>query len=102
MVTNGIASASGAETPYEGVDEQEWQTMVERGSAVGVLHADDIAHVLRKVELTGDEREAHGHRHEQERRAHAERVGHRRDRGRRPPGRCAGEICRATSSIAGG
>jgi len=28
--------------------------MVERGSAVGVLQADDIAHVLRKVELTGD------------------------------------------------
>ncbi|MBI4936103.1 MAG: RNA polymerase sigma factor RpoD [Actinobacteria bacterium] len=28
--------------------------MVERGSAAGVLQADDIAHVLRKVELTGD------------------------------------------------
>jgi RNA polymerase primary sigma factor len=28
--------------------------MVERGSASGVLHADEIAHVLRKVELTGD------------------------------------------------
>ncbi len=28
--------------------------MVARGAASGVLHADDIAHVLRKVELTGD------------------------------------------------
>src|SRR3954453_8363616 len=54
MVTNGTADASAASTPYEGVDEQEWQTLVERGTTTGVLHADDIAHVLRKVELTGD------------------------------------------------
>jgi RNA polymerase primary sigma factor len=36
------------------VDAAEWKSMVERGSAAGVLNADDIAHVLRKVELTGD------------------------------------------------
>ena len=41
-------------TPYDGVDAEEWSAMVARGSAAGVLHAEDIAHVLRQVELTGD------------------------------------------------
>ena len=54
VVSNDTADAAAASTPYEGVDAAEWQSMVERGSAVGVLQADDIAHVLRKVELTGD------------------------------------------------
>jgi RNA polymerase primary sigma factor len=36
------------------VDAAEWKSLVERGSAAGVLNADDIAHVLRQVELTGD------------------------------------------------
>ena len=42
------------DTPYEGVDAGEWHEMVARGSAGGVLHADEIAHVMRQVELTGD------------------------------------------------
>jgi RNA polymerase primary sigma factor len=41
-------------TPYEGVDAGEWNDLVARGVAAGVLHADEIAHVLRHVELTGD------------------------------------------------
>ena len=54
VVSNDTADAAAESTPYEGVDAVEWQSMVERGSAAGVLQADDIAHVLRKVELTGD------------------------------------------------
>jgi len=53
-MTNSTADASTGSTPYEGVDAGEWRAMVARGSASGVLHADEIAHVLRKVELTGD------------------------------------------------
>ena len=40
--------------PIGGVDRSEWEVLVERGRADGELHADDIAHVLRDVELTGD------------------------------------------------
>jgi RNA polymerase primary sigma factor len=40
--------------PIGGVDQSEWDVLVERGRADGELHADDIAHVLRDVELTGD------------------------------------------------
>ena len=43
-----------AVTPYEGVDAGEWQALVNRGLAAGVLHADQISHVLRQVELTAD------------------------------------------------
>jgi len=53
-VSNDAAEAAAATTPYEGVDAAEWKSMVDRGSAAGVLNADDIAHVRRKVELTGD------------------------------------------------
>jgi len=53
-VSNDAAEAAAATTPYEGVDAAEWKSMVERGSVAGVLNADEIAHVLRKVELTGD------------------------------------------------
>jgi RNA polymerase primary sigma factor len=53
-VSNGTADAAADSTPYVGVEAGEWHDMVERGTAAGVLHADDIAHVLRKVELTGD------------------------------------------------
>ena len=40
--------------PLEGVDRSEWDELVERGRADGELHADQIAHVLRHAELTGD------------------------------------------------
>ena len=40
--------------PYEGVDAGEWQAMVARGAAKGQLLADEVTHVLRKVELTPD------------------------------------------------
>ncbi len=44
-MTNSTADASTGSTPYEGVDAGEWRAMVARGSASGVLHADEIAHV---------------------------------------------------------
>ena len=53
MSSSSEATRSSA-TPYEGVDADEWQEMLSRGAAAGVLHAEDIAHVLRQVELTGD------------------------------------------------
>jgi RNA polymerase primary sigma factor len=53
-VSKSPADTAPESTPYIGVDSVEWHEMVERGSASGVLHADEIAHVLRKVELTGD------------------------------------------------
>ena len=53
-MSNSTADAAIGSTPYEGVESSEWQAMVARGSKAGVLHADDIAHVLRKVELNAD------------------------------------------------
>jgi RNA polymerase primary sigma factor len=40
--------------PVDGVDTVEWSALVEQGKASGGVHADDVAHVLRHVELTGD------------------------------------------------
>ncbi|CAN5524961.1 RNA polymerase sigma factor RpoD [soil metagenome] len=48
------AETTAGSPPYEDVDIGEWQAMVARGAARGVLHADDIAHVLREIELTPD------------------------------------------------
>jgi RNA polymerase primary sigma factor len=61
-LVEGRAGLSGAavaptaliEPPFVGVDRDEWHTLIERGVHSGVLLAEDIAHVLRKVELTGD------------------------------------------------
>ncbi|MSX92102.1 MAG: hypothetical protein F2749_01665, partial [Actinobacteria bacterium] len=53
-MSKGTFDMTTVPTPFDGVDSGEWQTMVARGAAKGVLHADQIAHVLRKVELTGD------------------------------------------------
>ncbi len=40
--------------PFAGVDSGEWSDLIERGRARGVLHAEEITHVLRQVELSGD------------------------------------------------
>jgi RNA polymerase primary sigma factor len=40
--------------PLDGVDPSEWVDLVDRGRSSGELHAEDVAHVLRSVELTGD------------------------------------------------
>jgi RNA polymerase primary sigma factor len=40
--------------PVGGVDTDEWGSLVERGRALGIVHAEQITHVLRHVELTSD------------------------------------------------
>ena len=53
-MTNGSVDISGQRSPIDGVDPMEWETLLERGRARGVLHADEIAIVLKRVELSGD------------------------------------------------
>jgi len=38
--------------PVVGVDELEWEALVERGRTSGEVHADQVSHVLRHVELS--------------------------------------------------
>src|SRR3954452_17840849 len=38
----------------EGVDAAEWLSLLERGRQQGSVHAEQVTHVLRHVELTGD------------------------------------------------
>jgi RNA polymerase primary sigma factor len=40
--------------PIRGVDALEWAELTDRGRAEGHVHAEDVALVLRNVELTGD------------------------------------------------
>jgi RNA polymerase primary sigma factor len=40
--------------PFVGVDAEEWGDLVDRAREAGSVHAEDVAHVLRHVELTGD------------------------------------------------
>jgi RNA polymerase primary sigma factor len=39
-------------SPVAGVDEGEWDKLVERGRTNGEVHADQVSHVLRNVELS--------------------------------------------------
>ncbi len=43
-----------AGAPFSGVDTGEWDNLVAQGRAAGEVHAEQVAHVLRHVELTGD------------------------------------------------
>ena len=45
-------SVSGA--PFLGVEAKEWEKLVAKGRESGEVHAEDVTHVLRHVELTGD------------------------------------------------
>jgi RNA polymerase primary sigma factor len=49
-----MADASVGAPPLAGVDRNEWAALVRTGKEAGELHAEDVAHVLRSVELTGD------------------------------------------------
>jgi RNA polymerase primary sigma factor len=40
--------------PFSGVEAREWDKLVEKGRQSGEVHAEDVTHVLRHVELTGD------------------------------------------------
>ena len=46
--------AASLRPPAVGVDAVEWQQLIQRGSKSGLLHAEEIALVMRHVELTGD------------------------------------------------
>ena len=55
-MTNGGDDAVPAESlaaPFVGVDSGEWNDLLERGRTRGVLHAEEITHVLRQVEFLG-------------------------------------------------
>ena len=40
--------------PFLGVEAKEWEKLVAKGRESGEVHAEDVTHVLRHVELTGD------------------------------------------------
>jgi RNA polymerase primary sigma factor len=40
--------------PFEGVDVDEWGDLVDRGRESGAVHAEELTHVLRHIELTSD------------------------------------------------
>jgi RNA polymerase primary sigma factor len=50
----GQSDAPTESAPFPGVDPNEWRDLLVRGEATGVLDAEEITHVLRTVELTGD------------------------------------------------
>jgi RNA polymerase primary sigma factor len=53
-VNDGVAGTPSVPTPFVGVDADEWTLLLARGADAGVVHADEVARVLRAVELTGD------------------------------------------------
>jgi RNA polymerase primary sigma factor len=40
--------------PFSGVESGEWHELILRGRETGAVHAEEVTHVLRHVELTGD------------------------------------------------
>ncbi len=44
----------GGVAPFTGVDVAEWEALIARGRASGAVHAEQVAHVLRHIELSGD------------------------------------------------
>ncbi len=50
----GEPSDAHASAPFAGVDVDEWDQLVARGRKSGAVHAEDVAHVLRHIELSGD------------------------------------------------
>jgi RNA polymerase primary sigma factor len=50
----GQSDAPSEPAPFPGVDAGEWNSLLARGEIAGVLDAEEITHVLRTVELTGD------------------------------------------------
>jgi RNA polymerase primary sigma factor len=40
--------------PFDGVDVGEWNALVERGRELGAIHAEEVTHVFRDIELTSE------------------------------------------------
>jgi RNA polymerase primary sigma factor len=53
LTDHAIADDTGS-APFAGVDPGEWASLLARGDAAGIVHAEAVTHVLRHVELTGD------------------------------------------------
>jgi RNA polymerase primary sigma factor len=53
-VTRAVPPSPLDGVPFDGVDVAEWDELVVRGRESGAVHAEDIAHVLRHVELSGE------------------------------------------------
>lgn len=51
---SGEPSDVGVSVLFAGIDGDEWALLVSRGTRSGSVHADEIAHVLRHIELSGD------------------------------------------------
>ena len=47
-----VAAVAAVIAPIEGVDDAEWSKLVDRGRSNGEVHADQVSHVLRHVELS--------------------------------------------------
>jgi RNA polymerase primary sigma factor len=55
--TGGSAPGPDGETPavpFDGVDADEWNDLIAQARTVGTVHAEEVTHVLRHIELTGD------------------------------------------------
>jgi len=50
----GDPTESVSAAPFLGVEAKEWDKLVAKGRQSGEVHAEDVTHVLRHVELTGD------------------------------------------------
>ena len=50
----GDITESVSDAPFLGVEAKEWEKLVAKGRKSGEVHAEDVTHVLRHVELTGD------------------------------------------------
>jgi RNA polymerase primary sigma factor len=53
-VTHRPTDVATQTTPFGGADPDEWAALLARGEARGEIHADEIAHALRRIELTPD------------------------------------------------
>ncbi len=50
----GHPTSDSSSAPFSGVEAKEWDKLVAKGRESGEVHAEDVTHVLRHVELTGD------------------------------------------------
>ncbi len=51
---DSVEGSPAPEAPFSGVETGEWHSLIARGRETGALHAEEVTHVLRHIELTGD------------------------------------------------
>ncbi|MEI2705722.1 MAG: RNA polymerase sigma factor RpoD [Ilumatobacteraceae bacterium] len=52
-MTDGVFDRT-IESPHDAIDQGEWSALLIRGRIVGSVHADEVTHVLRAVELSAE------------------------------------------------